>query len=672
MRARSLHIYAVAAAIGLAVYLIVYPWGHVFGTTPYWDMPFQDERQSLIGYRYFLDGSWHWPVFASDAINVPYTKSVAFLDCVPLWALVNKAIATIVPPWRAFSVHAYLGLWHALVYALQACFGVAVLRLLGHRSWRAGIATALFFVSVPTFIFRYAHSGLSAHWIELWALYLYLRGRIGIAWLYQLAVAAMVYPYHSVISFAVFFASLARTRDRRTIAIWLPLGVLSMLAATWFVGYFAHETARPQWGFEYESANLLSWLVPVRSGIFGDARWIANVMGTEWQYEGYAYLGAGCLVLLALFVPHVRTLRPVIRRHAWLFAILVMFSILALSNHIYFGSHEIASYRIPSLLRWIPHQFRSPGRFVWMPTYVLIVFLLHWGFTRFSSPKRFAVIVAVVALQMIDARGDWQLQRASTSGPRDVQLDIAKWRPLVHAHDAVFVLPPYTCREGEDAVVEDYVAMDIEMLASERALPINGTYSARPWRRCAVERDQWPTLSLQRGALYVLLPLASGAGDVLAVQGARCAAFARGRVCSTDERTIAQAITAGIAQPEPEPPVLALGQPLALAHGIDTSLATAVVRLAVPPRSLHVQVDARLCGQRRSQDIDVRIDGALQGTLHFGATTNEARVLAVGALRADQSIVVELAPHDLRSPAALGCEAGSYPLGFRVERVWFE
>ncbi len=648
--ARPWHLYAVAAAIGLALYLIVYGPGHLLGTTPYWKMPFSDERQALIGYRYFLHEPWHWPLFLSDRINVPYPKSVAFLDCVPLWALANKMIATVVPPWASVSEHAYLGLWHAIVYALQACFGVGVLRALGHRSWRAGLVTALFFVSLPTWIFRYAHPGLSAHWIELWALWLYVRRRIGIAWPCQLAVAALVYPYHAVISLAVFVAALARTCDRRTFAIWLPLGLASVLAATVLVGYFAHETARRQWGFEFESANLLSWLVPVRSGIIGDARWIANVMGTDWQYEGYAYLGAGTLLLLAWLVPHSRSLREVIARHALLFACVCAFAVLALSNHIYFGSHEIISYPIPSFLRWIPNQFRSPGRFVWLPTYVLVAFLLHWGLRR-----RFAVVAVAAVLQMIDARGDWALQHANTRGGSAV-LDIAAWRPLVHAHDAVVVLPPYSCRIGDDVTPLDQVSMDIEMLASERALPINGTYSARPWRRCGAEQKEWPTLRPRAGTLYVLLPPALGVADVLEAGGARCATFAQGRVCATD-------LEVSFLQPVPAPIALARGGELAASGWIDSPLAT--LRIAAEPGTLHIAAEAQLCGARQTQDVDVLVDGAPAGTLHFPG----AAPLAVPGGRV---ITLELVPRDTRTPEQLGCGADARRFGVRVTRIWLD
>ena len=36
-------------------------------------------------------------------MNVPYDKSIAFSDAIPIWALVNKAIATVIPPWGSVT-----------------------------------------------------------------------------------------------------------------------------------------------------------------------------------------------------------------------------------------------------------------------------------------------------------------------------------------------------------------------------------------------------------------------------------------------------------------------------------------------------------------------------------------------------------------------------------------
>jgi hypothetical protein len=701
--ARSLHVYGAAALAGLAAYLLVYGAGHLFGTSAYWQLPEPDERMAMMGYRYFLHEPWHWPVFVNHAVNVPYPKSVAFLDCIPIWAFVNKAIATIVPPWGSFSEHAYLGLWHGVAYALQPCFGVAIVRLLGHRSWRAALVTVAFFVALPTWIFRYGHPALSAHWIELWAVYLYLRTparsptprRINVAKLCQLVVASMVSPYPAVMSLLIFIVSVLRSRDRRTIASWLPLGLAAVAVATWFSGYVARETLRDQWGFEFESANLLSWLIPPRSGIIGDAQWIASVSGTDWQYEGYAYLGIGFLLLLVLFLPHVRTLAPTIRRHPHLFALVAACCLFSLSNHIYFGSHELVSVPIPSVLKWIPRQFRSPGRFVWIPTYVLLVYVLHRSLASVTRGRGFALIAVAAIVQVVDATGDWRLQRTylAMQSPR---VDQAGWRALVDAHDAVTILPPYNC-VLDDASKLDEVSRDIQWLASEHATPINGTYSARAFRQCKKEQEQWATQDLHPRTLYVLLPAAAAVADRYQAEGASCGMFDFGRVCSANASAIENAKHANVLGAPPEAVPFAFGTKLELATTVTSGagwstpdaggrwtnapLASIVLKLdGDPPATVDLKLQAHtlFCGPRKTEDVDVLLDTSILGTLHIDQTTNDpasVRTIAItdrDALRRGV-VTIQLRPHHIRPPTfSTECGDDARRLGIHVSRLWFE
>lgn len=443
------------------------------------------------------------------------------------------------PPWESFSSHAYLGMWHALVYMLQPCFGVACVRALGHRSWRLGLVTIVFVLAVPTWIFRYAHPALSAHWLILWALYLYLRvpagmalpRHLGIAMCFQLALAALVTPYHAAFSLLFLIATLLRTRHARSIAAWLPLGIMCVALASWFAGYFAAESVRRQWGFEWNSANALSWLVSSRSGILGDAQWIANVNPTPFQYEGYAYLGLGYLALLVACASLPSTIGAAVSRHRVLFVIVLACCLFALSNHVYVGGYEFNAVPLPSFLDWVKSQFRSPGRFVWIPTYVVIVFMLHQAYVRFAAGKWFVVIAITAVVQVVDATGDWTWQRVTTK-PVTPLLDPVRWRPLVHPHDSVMILPPYSCVHHENGWTLDMVSQEIQLLASERALPINGTYSARDLRRCKREQSAWASLPLEPRMLHVVLPSAKTVAERLAGLGGHCIEFPYGHVCS--------------------------------------------------------------------------------------------------------------------------------------------
>jgi hypothetical protein len=125
-------------------------------------------------------------------------------------------------------------------------------------------------------------------------------------------------------------------------------------------------------------------------------------------------------------------------------------------------------------------------------------------------------------------------------------LDRDAWRPLVHAHGAVQIIPPYGCVVDDDAPKLDQMSMDIQLIASEQALPINGTYSARELRNCAAEEQAWATLELQPDTLYVLLPQARAIADRFEARGAHCGVFDFGRVCSTNEAAIERAVRANI------------------------------------------------------------------------------------------------------------------------------
>ena len=148
------------SSVGSASTYVVHGWGFVLGTSHYWDLPtLRDHRMYVMGYRYFLHEPWHWPVFSVHT-NMPFTRSIAFSDTPLLWALGNKLVATVIPPWRDFSAGAFLGLWYGVAAALQAVFGVANLRALGHRTWGTTIVTSLFFLAIPAWTYRFPHASL--------------------------------------------------------------------------------------------------------------------------------------------------------------------------------------------------------------------------------------------------------------------------------------------------------------------------------------------------------------------------------------------------------------------------------------------------------------------------------------------------------------------------------
>jgi Family of unknown function (DUF6311) len=702
---RALHAFLAAAALGLAVNVLVFGLGHLLGTSAYWDFPEADSQSNLVGYRYFLHEPWHWPLFESRTMNVPYLKSIAVTDSIPPFALLNKAVASVVPPWGPFTARGYLGLWHGLVYVLQACFGVACIRALGHRTWSAVVCTSLVCLAIPAFINRYSHVSLEAHFFLLWALSLYLRSPRGAdgpralrVWqLVELGLAAMVNPYHLAMSSGLFAASLVRSRQPRTIGIWLPAGGAVVTLGLWFAGFLSSETRRPMPGFESASTNLLSPFVPIRSALLGDRRALADVFAAPYQYEGYAYLGLGLLVVLALFVPHARSLGDVVKRHAPLFAVALLAWLFALSNHVYFGSHRLVAFGLPHVLDPIVGTFRAPGRFVWLPMYVLIVFLLHWALRHFTVGWRRFVVPAIAVLQIVDGGlGDWKQRREMTRGPFRHYLDLAAWSELVAAHDAVDVEPPYECGSGQ--MIDESVAREVHFITSMRGVPINGVKSARPSRDCAIDAQRLATLVPSARTLTVLLPQVVENVPRLEGSGETCGTFYGCAACSSLEPAIAEAVRRGALRGKAAP-VLALGAPLSFALATNAQffgpgwypalpegrwttgdVSTLVFRLdgALPVRArLTIEATAQLCGDRHVQDVDVHLAGVLLGTLHYDAQSNDAQaarsldILEPDCLRGEVC-ELELRPRDRRTMREAHCSDDAIALGLLVRRVSVE
>ncbi len=692
--------YAIATAIGLALFLVVLGPGYLFGTSSYWDLPTDDTRAYLIGYRYFLHEPWHWPVFVTHTMNVPYTKGIAFTDSLPLWAFINKLFATI-PPWRDFSERAYLGVWYAICFVLQPCFGVALLRTLGRRTHFAAILTALFFVAVPAWAFRFFHASLFAQWLTLWALLLYLRTPskptasrgLRAVQLVQLGIVATINPYHTVMSLGVFTASLLRSRTWRQL-LWLPAGLATVLCATWLVGYYADDAKLHMFGYDVASANVLGILFTRRSGLFGEAAWVDP---TGYQYEGLCYLGAGFLGLLAIYATRFRAVPALIARHRWLFVVAFGAWLFSLSTHVYAGPRELFTHELPKSLHWIADQFRCPGRFVWLPMYVLMVVVLSSALGRAKTGWMLVVLPVLAVLQLADVSGYWQFVRGQTDNAIAGPLAVGPAQDLVDEHVALRTWPSYDCLlDAQQSTAA--VSLELQYLASRRAIPVNGVYSARPTRDCVTDAQHFDSLSAEPGTLYVLSRRLDRIADRIAASGATCGELPSARLCSTVPGAIDRAIRAGILAPTHPfvPTPLAYGRRLDVGDATTEPLLedgwsypTTVGRWTDGPRArlrfelvgsvpetptLYLQASAALCGSRTQEDVVVRWNGAAIGTLHFDRKANDrlaAHAIPIGAITTP-SIELELEPSVFRSPGELGCNRDHRALGVRVTKLWID
>jgi hypothetical protein len=488
-------------------------------------------------------------------------------------------------------------------------------------------------------------------------------------------------------SLAVFGASLVRSRAWRAAVGWFLGGCAVVTAALAFDGYFASQSAIALWGFRAASTNLLAPFVPRRSGWFGEAG-ASVVDGTRLQYEGMCYLGLGVLALVVALAARPRAVLSAVRRHAGLAVAAAGISVVALSNHIYLGTHRVLVYPVPHFLHWIPDQFRAPGRLSWLAMYVVVIFALSRGFARCAAGWKRLVLPVLAVVQLIDAMPylrDWRDAR----NPDAAQLDLAAWRTMLRASDQVVIFPSHACN-GD---VHWGLATGVQYLASEDALPINGVHSARYLRDCVADTASALDFQPRPRTLYVFVAPMTALARRLAATGMPCAEFAFGEVCAVDHGVI-DALHAG---PTPPPAPLAYGDRIDIADlaavyleagwstvNVDSRwiigpAARLVLRpTGAPPADpvLRIEAFAVLCGGIAAQDVDVSIGGAPVGLLHFEASAGDAtpaRMLPIApALLAGPFVEIELRLRGAGGPHPGGCRGNPHMFGVHVRRVSIE
>ncbi len=409
-----------AALIGALAFLLVCGPGVLWPTRIAW-LATGDPAMFYLGWSFFRRSPWTWPPSANPDYGLELASSIFFADAIPLLALSMKTIAPAGGPWQ------YFGIWLLVCFALQGLLA-GRLAALYTPSRLAQLLAAALFCFAPIFLWRlHGHYALNAHWLLLAGLWLCLRplpssARAWRAWALLVAAAALIHAYLLAMVLALWAADLVRRaiflRPRRvTLTVIEPgAAVLAAASALWLGGFFALPGGVDvAGGFGFYRANLLS---PLDSDGWSFV-W-PDVGGGAGDYEGFAFLGSGVLLLvLAALTGRAAAVRrdgraagPTAER--WpLAAVLVVLVLFALSHRWAFGPWEVAVLPLPAPLARAGALLRSSGRMLWPAVYVLML----WGVVAVvrALPGRSgcAVVALATALQAVDTAPGWRRAAAA-------------------------------------------------------------------------------------------------------------------------------------------------------------------------------------------------------------------------------------------------------------------
>lgn len=366
-----------------------------------WLLAGGDLSQHFLGFALYADAPWQLQIGMMNTAAYPFSESVIFTDSIPLAAVIGKLFA----PLSAGSFQ-YFGIWGMLCFLLQGVLSCFLLKKYISQAFLL-LPASLLFVLSPVLLRRmFWHTSLASHFLILIPLILIVYQkefflsvrRACIAWGLLGALCVFVHLYFLAICGILLFCfvlcyfletSFVPLAKRIFYALW-PLAsyACAALLSVWLLGGFSSGMDDGAPGLGYYSFNL--------NGFFNPQDWsciLRNLpLYADGQYEGFAYLGLGGILLLltALFLTLLmiypalekpryffQKCRAFIGAHKqWLvYAVTFLLILLAAgSNELSIGSRLLIKPALPDRVLGLWDIFRSSGRLIWPAVYMLLLF----------------------------------------------------------------------------------------------------------------------------------------------------------------------------------------------------------------------------------------------------------------------------------------------------------
>lgn len=395
----------VGALIGLSVALVSIGLDVLNPKNISWIMSETDRRQHFIGWNFYLNDQWHFPIGYYDNWGAPTGMSIIFTDSIPILAIIFKLFKPLLP-----SPFQYLGLCMFISFIMMGVLSVIVTKKFTDKLSVQAIVSIFLMINPLIFLRVTGHTSLTSQWLILWAIYLLInekyRKKDLVNWLILILLSLSIHPYLLFMVYIIYIIYLCKGcfLDRNIkiskAIVNVIITFLSVIFVMYLLGYFkvnADILEDPCFGLF--SFNLNGFINPL-----GFSKFIRTPLAYSGQYEGMAYLGVGGIVLVILAI--IDLIRDgydksKIKLYITLIITIVVFIILSLSNMITFYGKTLCIIPLPKIIKDIWCLMRATGRMVWPAWYIIVI----WSFYKVikSSKKNPTLVVAILLIiQLLD------------------------------------------------------------------------------------------------------------------------------------------------------------------------------------------------------------------------------------------------------------------------------
>jgi len=420
-------------------------------------MTFKDQRAHWVGWLFFADDRWRWPLGANPRYGWGGVNSIVNTDSWPLFALLFKAIDL-----EIFDRGQYFGLALAICSIALFVGAEKLFRLLGLSHLQSLIGSVVL-ATTPVFWWTQRwYSAISGGLCLLvWAFVYYLRTRRGsrfrmIPWLVilSLAIATNFYLFGIIAPLglaAVLSPGIRSRSDFGRIMASLAVTGLVIALVMYVLGYFTMPVSSSSTGrYGIYTANLL--------GLFdanSSSRLLPELPSPPLQYEPTS-LGIGAVFILVVTITRLlvaprkvtATVIPTVRRHSWLIiAILAMFA-FSVSNYMTIGERSY-NFEIHYRAWQLFSIFQSSVRFIWPLTVVstaaLVMVAARWR--TIGMP----LLITACLLQVFDLWPEFRTVAGRLDGTvSPIQYEETLWSGIPKQYSTLAIHPPENIRTGWD------------------------------------------------------------------------------------------------------------------------------------------------------------------------------------------------------------------------------
>lgn len=394
----------------------------------------QDVFLNYIDYLSYINSKIFLPY--TDMNAYPYKSGVLFIDCAPLLAMLVKFIIMSVPALNkmTFVDFQYMGIVGVLNFVLVGLFAFGIIKKITNCSYLNALLGSLFFVTAPILLEKYPmHCYLCADWLMFAAFLPFLYYRqwskkvVLLFWFILGIVDAGIHncylPNTAFIIVAYMLYDYLKTKEKKIIWLYMPLYVLGAMVVFLIAGGFCSKInpVVDLTSFQIFSFNLNGFYNPTNAEnyFFSTVFPFLNnrfPVYNIYSWEGFAYLGGGILIVLAIIIPYLLLYLPqksYRKKHAEFLSNykveIIVFVFLFFSSMLYSCSTDVTfnerllwSIDVPDNINRILNIFRCPGRVIWIDVYLIYFAVICFLVKKFNPLTATCILGILFMVQAVD------------------------------------------------------------------------------------------------------------------------------------------------------------------------------------------------------------------------------------------------------------------------------